>query len=244
MVLSARSPWDSSTPSRRRRRKTRVSSGNVPGSAKACSFAKLTQVRAHARAGSTREATAALVLTENLLDQARTSPAPARMAYYTHMRLATDATEIYRDLARPRDALAWSRRAQTMPSARYRRAVRIRLAVQASAHLHNGDLDQSLAVAGRSVDLLSQVRSARPMVCARPDVRAGAPQGGQARCRVRRAHSARPGRRELSTGRLPVGTCVLAALAPRRPTHRGQERRRIGARCWLLRQRQRERGRG
>lgn len=41
------------------------------------------------------------------------------MNYYTRERLATDATEIYRDLGRPRDALAWSREADAMLADRY-----------------------------------------------------------------------------------------------------------------------------
>ncbi|WP_424862914.1 sporulation associated protein [Streptomyces sp. MMS24-I29] len=134
---------------------------NLPGGTKVLSFAKLAQARAHARAGEANEATAALVLSENLLDQARPDTHPAWMNYYTRERLATDATEIYRDLGRSRDALAWSRQADAMPADRYTRAVGIRLAVEASVHLQNDDLDQGLAVADRSVRLLSQVRSAR-----------------------------------------------------------------------------------
>ncbi|EGJ72676.1 putative sporulation associated protein (plasmid) [Streptomyces sp. Tu6071] len=134
---------------------------NLPNAEKVLSFAKLAQARAHARAGQTREATTALALSENLLDRTRTETAPAWMAYYTRERLATDATEIYRDLGRTHDALTWSQQADTMPAQRYTRAVGIRLAVEASAHLHNNDLEQGLAVADHSVQLLSKVRSAR-----------------------------------------------------------------------------------
>ncbi|MFD7663546.1 sporulation associated protein [Streptomyces sp. NPDC059788] len=134
---------------------------NLPDGAKVLSFAKLAQARAHARAGEAHEATAALVLSENLLGHARPDTQPVWMNYYTHERLATDATEIYRDLGRSRDALAWSRQADAMPTDRYTRAVGIRLAVEASVHLQNDDLDQGLVVADRSMQLLSRVRSAR-----------------------------------------------------------------------------------
>ncbi|MFD7861513.1 sporulation protein [Streptomyces sp. NPDC059783] len=134
---------------------------HLPGATKVLSFAKLAQARAHARAGESKEASTALVLSENLLGHARPGTDPAWMNYYTHERLATDATEIHRDLGRPNDAIKWSRQADEMPTDRYTRAVGIRLAVEASAYLQKHDLDKGLATGRRSVGLLSQVRSAR-----------------------------------------------------------------------------------
>ncbi|MET9110749.1 hypothetical protein [Streptomyces zhihengii] len=78
-----------------------------------------------------------------------------------HARLATDAIEIHRDLGQPQAALRWSRLAIPMPAGRYTRATGIRLAVLASSHIQEGDLDQGLAAAARSLDILSKVQSTR-----------------------------------------------------------------------------------
>ncbi len=125
-------------------------------------FAKLAEARAHGRAGDARAADAALVVSENLLDSIRPdSPDPDWLSYFTHARLAADATEIHRDLGQPRAAFAWNTQADAMPSDRFTRAVGIRLAVLAGSHLQDHDLDQSLAVGARALDVLSTVSSTR-----------------------------------------------------------------------------------
>ncbi|MFI9630062.1 hypothetical protein [Streptomyces sp. NPDC052042] len=168
-----------------------LSARSLPGAAKVLSFAKLAQARALARAGEADEASTALVLSENLLDQARPDTDPAWMNYYTHERLATDATEIYCDLGRPEVALAWSRQADEMPTDRYTRAVGIRLAVEASAYLQKHDLDKGLATARRSVELLSQVRSARAHSYVHDLTATLAPQRGDKRVAAFVAHTRR-----------------------------------------------------
>ncbi|WP_165398245.1 sporulation associated protein [Streptomyces albidoflavus] len=129
-------------------------------SPKVLSFAKLAQARAHARAGEGPEATAALLAAERHLAGA-TGDDPAWMNYYTPERIATDATEIHRDLGATAAALDWGRQAAAMSPGRYTRAVGIRLAVEASTHLRAGDREQGLDAGRRSVDLLAEVRSAR-----------------------------------------------------------------------------------
>ncbi|MFJ3900146.1 sporulation protein [Streptomyces sp. NPDC090025] len=125
-------------------------------------FAKLVEARAHGRADDAKAAGAALVTSENLLDSIRPgTPDPEWLAYFTHARLAADATEIHRDLGQPRAAFAWNAQADAMPSDRFTRAVGIRLAVLAGSHLQDNDLDQSLALGSRALDVLRTVSSTR-----------------------------------------------------------------------------------
>ncbi|MFI6684735.1 sporulation protein [Streptomyces sp. NPDC050485] len=125
-------------------------------------FAKLAEARAHARAGHAKPAEAALGLSEQLLGSIRDGAHdPARLAYFTHARLATDATEIHRDLANPSAAFTWSEQAEPMPVGQFTRATGIRLAVLAASHIQNHDLDQGLDVGTRALEVLSTVHSAR-----------------------------------------------------------------------------------
>lgn len=126
------------------------------------SFAKLAEARAHGKAGDAVSAARALRAAEDLLASARDDGRDPRwLSYYQHARLASDATEIFQDLGRPKPALVWSAQADPMPSGRYTRATGIRLANTARAHLHNDDLDQGLATAHRALDILGGVRSSR-----------------------------------------------------------------------------------
>lgn len=125
-------------------------------------FAKLAEARAHGRAGDAKAACSALARSENLLDSIRPNGHdPDWLAYFTHARLATDATEIYRDLGQPRAAIAWNEQADAMPAGRFTRAVGIRLSVLASTHLQNGDIEQSLDVGSRALEVLRTVSSTR-----------------------------------------------------------------------------------
>ncbi|MFE0777804.1 sporulation protein [Streptomyces sp. NPDC058861] len=125
-------------------------------------FAKLAEARAHARAGNASAAGTALAASEGLLESVRPgSHDPEHLAYFTHARLATDAIEIHRDLKKPRAALRWARLADPMPAARFTRATGIRLAVLASSHLQNGDLDHGLQAAAQATDILRSVQSTR-----------------------------------------------------------------------------------
>lgn len=125
-------------------------------------FAKLAQARAHAREGDARAAGAALALSESLLDSIGPhTQDPEWLAYFTHARLATDATEIYRDLANPKAALTWARQADAMPAGRFTRAVGIRLAVLATSHLQARDLTQGLQLGSQALQVLRKVHSSR-----------------------------------------------------------------------------------
>ncbi|MFI8966996.1 sporulation protein [Streptomyces sp. NPDC053493] len=124
-------------------------------------FAKLAEARAHGRAGDSKAAGAALACSETLLDQVRPDADPQWLSYFTHARLAADATEIHRDLGQHRAAFAWNEQAEVMPSDRFTRAVGIRLSVLASSHLQAGDLERSLAVGERALTVLREVSSTR-----------------------------------------------------------------------------------
>lgn len=125
-------------------------------------FAKLMEARAHARTGNERAATAALIASEALLDRAlKDSDEPRWIANVTHTRLAADATEVYRDLRKPTAALMWDSRADSMSAESYTRSVGLRLTATATAYLHARELEQAIAVAGRAVDLIATVHSAR-----------------------------------------------------------------------------------
>lgn len=120
------------------------------------------EARAHAKTGDKRTATATLIASETLLDQARNdSDEPHWIANVTEARLAADATEIYRDLRIPSDALMWNGRAEAMSADAYTRSVGLRLTATATAHLHARELEQAIEVAGKAVDLIATLQSAR-----------------------------------------------------------------------------------
>ncbi|MEU8844423.1 sporulation protein [Streptomyces roseus] len=125
-------------------------------------FAKLAEARAHGRTGNAQAAKAALGRTEELLDSIRPgSHDPQQIAYMTHARLATDATEVHRDLEDPKGAFAWNALAAPMPADRFTRATGIRLAVLATSHLQNHELERGLAAANASLRILTKVHSSR-----------------------------------------------------------------------------------
>ncbi|MFD4924177.1 sporulation protein [Streptomyces goshikiensis] len=125
-------------------------------------FAKLAEARAHGRIGNARAAQAALGRTQELLDSIRPgSHDPDHLAYMTHARLATDATEVHRDLIDPKGAFKWAELAEPMPADRFTRATGIRMAVLTASHLQARELEAGLAAAGTSLDILRNVHSPR-----------------------------------------------------------------------------------
>ncbi|GLF98106.1 sporulation protein [Streptomyces yaizuensis] len=132
------------------------------GAPRVLAFAKMASAHAHGRAGDARAASAAIATAENLLDTIHPHTRdPSWLAYLDANRIASDASEIFRDLGQPRAALRWSRRAAPMPARTRTRSVGLRTAVEATAHLQLRDLDHGLASADRALTILSGVRSAR-----------------------------------------------------------------------------------
>lgn len=130
-------------------------------STRVLAFTRLIEARAHARASDGRAAGTALAAAERLLAAARPDGAPEWLDFFTHPRLAADAAEIHRDLGASRACFAWHEQAEAMAPNAFTRSVGMRLAVVATAHLKAGDLEQSLALGHRSVDILQQVDSRR-----------------------------------------------------------------------------------
>ncbi|MFF1482587.1 sporulation protein [Streptomyces sp. NPDC058301] len=130
-------------------------------STRVLAFTRLIEARALARASDGRAASTSLAAAERLLDAAHPDDAPDWLDFFTHPRLAADAAEIHRDLGNSQACFAWHEQAEAMAPNAFTRSVGMRLAVVATAHLKAGDLEQSLALGHRSVDILQQVNSRR-----------------------------------------------------------------------------------
>ncbi|MER7044705.1 sporulation protein [Streptomyces jumonjinensis] len=126
-------------------------------------FTKLIEARAHARERDAKAASRALAASEDLLGQADADSGlePAWIDFYHHARLSADAAEVFRDLKKPKAALAWNQQAVAMPPGLFTRSVGMRLAIVGTAHLQARDLDQGLDFGNRSVDILARVQSSR-----------------------------------------------------------------------------------
>ncbi|WP_331721059.1 hypothetical protein [Streptomyces sp. NBC_00454] len=79
----------------------------------------------------------------------------------THARLAADATEVHRDLEDPKGAFTWNSLAEPMPADRFTCATGIRMAVLATSHLQNHELERGLTAANTSLRILSNIHSSR-----------------------------------------------------------------------------------
>jgi tetratricopeptide (TPR) repeat protein len=136
--------------------------GRRHASRRVLAFAKLAEARALARMGDATGATTALSRAESWLDKITPGVRDApRLSYVTHGRLAADASEIFRDLRKPRAALTWNRQAEALSDVHRTRAVGLRMAVAATAACQAGDLDQALDHGDRALGLLQRVESAR-----------------------------------------------------------------------------------
>jgi hypothetical protein len=156
-------------------------------------FAKLVEARAHGRLGDETSAGSALSRAEKLLDRIRSdTPDPAWISYVTPSRLAADATEVFRDLRKPRAAIRWNEQVTGISDDHNPRAVGLRLAVVATAACHLRDLDQALATGRRALDLLGKVHSSRGSSYLRAVVEAMAPWEGDARVQEFTAQTEQP----------------------------------------------------
>ncbi|MDX3367441.1 sporulation associated protein [Streptomyces sp. ME02-6987-2C] len=136
--------------------------GRRHASRRVLAFAKLAEARALARMGDTTGASTALSRAESWLDKINPGFRDApRLSYVTPGRLAADATEIFRDLRKPKAALGWSRQAGDLTDVHQTRAVGLRMAVTATAACQIRDLDQALEHGDRALELLHRVESIR-----------------------------------------------------------------------------------
>ncbi|MFF0551947.1 sporulation protein [Streptomyces sp. NPDC004311] len=126
------------------------------------SFFRLVEARAHAKAGDSAAAGAALRASEGWLERARAGdPDPTWLGFYSYDRFAADAAECYRDLKLPRQVRRFTEQALSRPTEEYVRSHGLRLVVSAVAELESGNLDAACAAGTRAVEVAGRISSAR-----------------------------------------------------------------------------------
>ncbi|MFF4410717.1 sporulation protein [Streptomyces sp. NPDC001404] len=125
-------------------------------------FAKLIEARAHARDGDARSACACLAAAEQLQERGQAEGTGERpwIDFFTRQRVVTDATEIFRDLGRPKSVFAWHALG-AMPGDAFARSRGIRLSVLATAYAQQGNLDAALSLGQESLQIFSRLQTAR-----------------------------------------------------------------------------------
>ncbi|MER7461602.1 sporulation protein [Streptomyces sp. NPDC097981] len=130
--------------------------------ARTMSFFRLVEARAHAKAGDSAAAEAALRAAEGWLERARAGdPDPTWLGFYSYDRFAADAAECYRDLKLPRQVRRFTEQALSRPTEEYVRSHGLRLVVSAVAELESGNLDAACAAGTRAVEVAGRISSAR-----------------------------------------------------------------------------------
>ncbi|MEU6315268.1 sporulation protein [Streptomyces sp. NPDC047014] len=130
--------------------------------ARTMSFFRLVEARAHAKAGDSAAAGAALRASEGWLERARAGdPDPTWLGFYSYDRFAADAAECYRDLKLPRQVRRFTEQALSRPTEEYVRSHGLRLVVSAVAELESGNLDAACAAGTRAVEVAGRISSAR-----------------------------------------------------------------------------------
>ncbi|MFD9574277.1 sporulation protein [Streptomyces sp. NPDC059982] len=130
--------------------------------ARTMSFFRLVEARAHAKAGDSAAAGAALRAAEGWLERSREGdPDPTWLGFYSYDRFAADAAECYRDLKLPRQVRRFTEQALSRPTEEYVRSHGLRLVVSAVAELESGNLDAACAAGTRAVEVAGRISSAR-----------------------------------------------------------------------------------
>ncbi|MFE9256021.1 sporulation protein [Streptomyces sp. NPDC006879] len=130
--------------------------------ARTMSFFRLVEARAHAKAGDSQAAGAALRAAESWLERSRAGdPDPSWLGFYSYDRFAADAAECYRDLRLPRQVRRFTEQALSRPTEEYVRSHGLRLVVSAVAELESGNLDAACAAGTRAVEVAGRISSAR-----------------------------------------------------------------------------------
>ncbi|MFG2973918.1 sporulation protein [Streptomyces sp. NPDC048331] len=130
--------------------------------ARTMSFFRLVEARAHAKAGDSTAAGAALRAAEGWLERSRGGdPDPTWLGFYSYDRFAADAAECYRDLKLPRQVRRFTEQALSRPTEEYVRSHGLRLVVSAVAELESGNLDAACAAGTRAVEVAGRISSAR-----------------------------------------------------------------------------------
>ncbi|WP_404959252.1 sporulation protein [Streptomyces sp. 147326] len=130
--------------------------------ARTMSFFRLVEARAHAKAGDSAAAGAALRAAEGWLERSREGdPDPTWLGFYSYDRFAADAAECYRDLKLPGQVRRFTEQALSRPTEEYVRSHGLRLVVSAVAELESGNLDAACAAGTRAVEVAGRISSAR-----------------------------------------------------------------------------------
>ncbi|WP_328969710.1 sporulation protein [Streptomyces sp. NBC_00239] len=130
--------------------------------ARTMSFFRLVEARAHAKAGDSQAAGAALRAAESWLERSRDGDCdPTWLGFYSYDRFAADAAECYRDLKLPRQVRRFTEQALSRPTEEYVRSHGLRLVVSAVAELESGNLDAACAQGTRAVEVAGRISSAR-----------------------------------------------------------------------------------
>ncbi|MFE0577731.1 sporulation protein [Streptomyces sp. NPDC058874] len=130
--------------------------------ARTMSFFRLVEARAHAKAGDSTAAGAALRAAEGWLERSREGdPDPIWLGFYSYDRFAADAAECYRDLKLPRQVRRFTEQALSRPTEEYVRSHGLRLVVSAVAELESGNLDAACAAGTQAVEVAGRISSAR-----------------------------------------------------------------------------------
>ncbi|MFJ8012139.1 sporulation protein [Streptomyces sp. NPDC096339] len=130
--------------------------------ARTMSFFRLVEARAHAKAGDSSAAGAALRASEGWLERSRDGdPDPTWLGFYSYDRFAADAAECYRDLRLPRQVRRFTEQALSRPTEEFVRSHGLRLVVSAVAELESGNLDAACAAGTRAVEVAGRISSAR-----------------------------------------------------------------------------------
>jgi tetratricopeptide (TPR) repeat protein len=132
------------------------------GTARTMSFFRLVEARAHAKAGDSQAAGAALRAAEGWLERSRAGDSdPSWLGFYSYDRFAADAAECYRDLKAPRQVRRFTEQALSQPTEEFVRSHGLRLVVSAVAELESGNLDAACAQGTRAVEVAGRISSAR-----------------------------------------------------------------------------------
>ncbi|KAF4405564.1 MULTISPECIES: MFS transporter [Streptomyces] len=130
--------------------------------ARTMSFFRLVEARAHAKAGDSHAAGAALRAAEGWLERSRAGDHdPSWLGFYSEGRFAADAAECYRDLKAPRQVRRFTEQALSQPTEEFVRSHGLRLVVSAVAELESGNLDAACAQGTRAVEVAGRISSAR-----------------------------------------------------------------------------------
>lgn len=122
--------------------------------------AAVLEAHGHATAGDARACVHALGVAERTLDRADRDRDPQWLGYFDHAYLSARFGHCFRELGQHRQAERFARRSLDMDGA-YVRGRMFNLALLASAHAGQGDIESACAVGSEALAMAVELRSAR-----------------------------------------------------------------------------------